>query len=102
MPVVVAVAKVRAGIRPVGNQVVAHHIVAFGAKRAAPAKAVMEKFGIDINDEINGIFIGKFGGHSNEYYDTVNRIMLQATSKDEARALLQQIGNDIRSGAIKP
>ncbi|MEZ4310031.1 MAG: AHH domain-containing protein [Polyangiaceae bacterium] len=40
--------------RPPGSA--AHHIVAGNAPAAAPARAVLEKFGIGINDAANGAF----------------------------------------------
>jgi YD repeat-containing protein len=92
---------INAGVRPVGKQV-AHHIVAFSAKKARPAQAILAKFHIDLNDPINGMFIDKIGSHPDLYYDKVNDIMAQATSEDEARALLEQIANQIRNGTIKP
>jgi YD repeat-containing protein len=91
----------RAGIKGAPGQV-AHHIVAFGAKRARPAREILKKFGVDINDVANGMWIDKVGGHSNLYFDTVNARLAEATSEDEVRGLLQQIANDIRSGDLKP
>lgn len=52
----------------------AHHIVPFGAKRAAVAKAVLSKFGIDINSAENGVFLSQAihtGRHGNAYIDFV-------------------------------
>ncbi len=91
----------RAGLKGAPGQV-AHHIVAFGAKRASRAREILKKFGIDINDTANGMWIDKVGSHSNLYYDTVNARLANATSEDEVRGLLQQIANDIRSGDLKP
>ncbi|MFO0228680.1 AHH domain-containing protein, partial [Gemmatimonas sp.] len=64
----------------------AHQIVASGAKRAAPARAVLERFGIGINDAANGAFL-RSGVHArihtNAYYDAVNSALSQATTRQE-------------------
>lgn len=35
----------------------AHHIVAGNSPKASEARAIMQKFGIDINDASNGVFL---------------------------------------------
>lgn len=74
----------------------AHHIVAGMAEAAAPARNVLEKFGIGINDAENGVFLpgpsvlNPMGAafhrplHSGAYYRTVNDILDYATTRQEA------------------
>ena len=81
-------------LRPI--QSAAHHIVAGAAPAAAQARAVLQKFGIDINEAANGVFLSasQFSAnptgaavhaslHSGAYYETVNRILETATSSSE-------------------
>lgn len=75
--------------RPPGSA--AHHIVAGGAQRAAPARAVLDRFGIGINDAANGAFLpsGVHARiHTNAYYDAVNGALSQATTRQEALQVL--------------
>src|SRR5687767_3672913 len=80
-------------------QTAAHHIVAGGDRRAAEAKAILERQGIGINDAINGAFLPRFTSsinstgaavhatlHTNRYYSEVNRIVAGASSRQEVEA----------------
>jgi hypothetical protein len=65
----------------------AHHLVPGGAKAAGPAREVLGKFGIGINDAANGVFLGgsvHSGIHTNAYYETVNELLGGATSRQQA------------------
>jgi A nuclease family of the HNH/ENDO VII superfamily with conserved AHH len=78
--------------RPPGSA--AHHIVAGGAERAAPARAVLDRFGIGINDAANGAFLpsGVHARiHTNAYYETVNSALSQATTRQEALQVLEAL-----------
>ena len=79
----------KAGIsRPVNSA--AHHIVPETAKRAELARNILEKHGININSELNGVFLpnaqntdglaGIFhnGRHPNEYVDAINKRISEA------------------------
>jgi len=80
----------------------AHHIVPVGDKRAAPAQAVLERMGIDINDADNGAFLprdihqGTFG---QDYIDTINEEITAAEpgGPDAVRDAL----NDLRDLMMK-
>jgi uncharacterized protein RhaS with RHS repeats len=77
----------------------AHHIVAGSAARAAPARAVLERFGIHINDAANGVFLpatvhAKL--HTNKYYDAVNDALAQATTKEEALEVLDALRGGLK------
>ncbi len=98
----------------------AHHIVAGGDVRANKARGKLEKFWIDINDKENGTFlpgsakdkevfkgndIDKYGDilphaeiHTNVYYDEIETMLLEATDKETAIAILGDIETQIWSG----
>jgi hypothetical protein len=81
----------------------AHHIVAFKAEAAAPSRAVLKRFGIDINEAANGIFLhgpehAKI--HTTEYYRTINARLGIAESRAEALEVLSHIRNEIRAGSF--
>jgi RHS repeat-associated protein len=97
--------------RPVGSA--AHHIVAGNAKAAAPARAVLERFGIGINESSNGVFLPASRGsvnfygravhstlHTNTYYESVNGILSQATTRQEALEALDSIRQALLTGGL--
>lgn len=47
---------IKAGTEVPEYQNVVHHIVAGGVKKTAPARAVLNKFGIGVNDTSDGMF----------------------------------------------
>ncbi|PFW55221.1 hypothetical protein COL27_32760, partial [Bacillus sp. AFS075960] len=63
----------------------AHHIVGDTAKEAAPARAILSKYGIDVDSELNGVFLPNRnntdnlagilhnGKHPNTYFQKVNQ-----------------------------
>lgn len=91
----------------------AHHIVAGRARIAGPAREVLERFGIGINDAENGVFLPEnlnapnpTGGavhatlHNGRYYRTVNSMLDQATSREEVLDLLRSIRQSLLSGGL--
>lgn len=89
----------------------AHHIAAGGAKRAAGAQSVLQRFGIDINTAENGVFLPKnldalnpTGAavhstlHSNAYYSAVDDLLGQATTRAEALEALDYIRTELLAG----
>ena len=81
----------------------AHHLVAGGAKAAAPARAALEKFGIGINDAANGVFLSgsvHSGIHANAYYETVNELLGGAISRQQALDALEAIRQGVLSGGF--
>jgi RHS repeat-associated protein len=85
--------------RPVGAA--AHHIVAGNAAAAAPGRAVLEKFGIGLNDAANGVFLNPNVHnhiHTNAYYNAVNQALRQATTREEALQSLDAIRRAIVTG----
>jgi hypothetical protein len=95
--------------RPTGYE--AHHIAAGDADDADPARQVLKKFGININDAANGVFLPaetdtvKLGNeavhgtlHTKAYYQAVNAVLKDARTRQEAIGLLQAIGRALQSG----
>jgi len=91
----------------------AHHIVAGGAKKAGPAQAVLKRFGININDANNGVFLpsnkkspNPTGAavhrtlHTNDYYDEVNALLTQATTRQQVLDMLSYIRSQLLSGGF--
>ncbi|MER5259937.1 DUF6531 domain-containing protein [Streptomyces sp. NPDC002855] len=101
---------VAAGIpRPI--ETAAHHMVASTSKKAASARAQLQRHGIDINDADNGVFLPKGSAspnpngtavhskvHTNKYYDTVNYLMSGTRNADEARDVLKYMRAGMLAG----
>lgn len=98
-------------VRPAGSA--AHHIVAGSAARAAEARAVLQRYGIDINDAGNGVFLparmtspNPTGAavhstiHTNAYYAEVNSLLGQATTRGEALDALAYVRSQLLSGGF--
>jgi len=78
---------------------VAHHVVAKDARAAKPAQAVLQRFGIHLDDAVNGGWLPSEQHeslHRVGYYEAVNDILGRAASKAEAEALLQSIGGKLK------
>lgn len=102
------------GVRPAGF--VSHHIVAGKASAAAKARAVLRRFGIKINDPVNGVYLPgskaaqaaaassatvHAGGHSSAYYEFVNEMLEAATTRQEAETILWMLRSMLLAGALK-
>ncbi|MCO1368335.1 RHS repeat-associated core domain-containing protein [Burkholderia multivorans] len=80
----------------------AHHIVGDTAKEAAPARAILSKYGIDVDSELNGVFLPNRnntdnlagilhnGKHPNTYFQKVNQL-LQDADLGGKQAVLDQL-----------
>lgn len=82
---------------------VTHHLVAFAAKAAEPARQVLAKFGIGINAAVNGAFVKsetQRAMHTTKYYEEVNRLVGQATTKQEVIEALKYIGGRVAAGTF--
>jgi A nuclease family of the HNH/ENDO VII superfamily with conserved AHH len=90
-----------------------HHIVAHGAERAKPALAILKKFGINVDEAVNGVFLPGFEKslnplkkavhgnlHKNSYYDAVNEMLKDANSPAEVRRILRDIALDLEKGIV--
>ena len=98
-------------VRPTGSA--AHHIVAGNSPRAAEARTVLQRLGIDINDAGNGVFLparmtspNPTGAavhsslHTNAYYRQVNALLGQTTTRDEALEVLAIVRGQLLSGGF--
>ena len=88
----------------------AHHIVAGSSPKAAEARAILQKYGIDINDSANGVFLPTVRGvaegayhpslHTNAYYDKINKLLGEATCKEDVLDILEFISDELSSGSF--
>ena len=88
----------------------AHHIVAGNSPKAAEARAILQKYGVDINDAANGTFLptvkdvaeGAYHPslHTNAYYDKINKLLSEATCKEDVLDILEFIGDELSSGTF--
>ncbi len=91
----------------------AHHIVAGNAPAALRAREVLKRFGIGINDAVNGVFLPSSGAvqniagaavhstvHTNAYYVAVNQTLATASTRAEAELALEAIRRTLLAGGL--
>ncbi len=88
----------------------AHHIVAFDSPRAAEAREILKKFGVDVNSGDNGVWLpGEEGAgpgaihpriHTARYYEEVNRLLRACQSREEVQEVLKNIGEQLSKGTL--
>jgi hypothetical protein len=92
----------RAGqTRPPGTA--AHHLVAGNAKPAARSQAILQKFGIGINDAENGVFLPlktHYHVHTKAYYKSVYDELFKATTREEVIDVLASIRYALMNGGF--
>ncbi|WP_405618248.1 polymorphic toxin-type HINT domain-containing protein [Streptomyces sp. NBC_00076] len=89
----------------------AHHIVASTSPKAAAARQQLARFGIDINDASNGVFLPRGSAsvnpsgasvhsriHTNDYYANVNNLIGGARNASEARDVLEHLRRQLQGG----
>lgn len=87
----------------------AHHIIGNGTPKAAET---LSKYGIDINDPMNGVFLPydeksglrgtiHSGGHTRKYYDYVEQKFSACKSKEDCYKVLDQIKLNLYEGKVK-
>jgi hypothetical protein len=89
----------------------AHHIVAGNDPEAEFARGVLKRFGIGINEAVNGVFLpanratqviaGKTIHstlHTDAYYEAVNKALRGATTRQEVIDTLRSIGKALEAG----
>jgi hypothetical protein len=87
----------------------AHHIVAKRARRADPARAALQRVGIDIDNAANGVFLPSERSdlrtaanhrrvHTKKYYEAVNKLLVNVQTSDEAVEVLSTIRELLLSG----
>ena len=92
-------------------QTAAHHIVAGTSKFANEARAILNKFGVGINDAVNGVFLPQNLQSSNptdatvhstlhtaEYYKMVTDMLSTCSSKQEVVDTLNNIAKMLLNG----
>lgn len=101
---------INANIQEPTYQNAAHHIVAGNARDASEARQILDNFKININDAANGVFLPTEIGvsnaayhpslHTTNYYDKVNALLRNATSKQDAIDILGQISKALQNGSF--
>ena len=101
---------VSAGTKEPSYPNAAHHIVAGRAPGAQSARDILEKFKVDINNAVNGVFLPTTKDttestyhpslHTNKYYDKVNNLLNKATSKDDVLDILDDISAALSNGTF--
>lgn len=103
-------------VRPIGSA--AHHIVAGTAAAADEARKILERWGIGINEAVNGVFLPAWRAspnptgaavhstvhstvHTEEYYKTVTTMLKGATNRVEAIEVLQLIRQRLQAGGLR-
>ena len=80
-----------------------HHIVAQGSRRAIPARAVLNKYRVNVVTDPNNLVIipQKFhkSMHTKKYYEYVNQQILACNSKEEVYATLNRLRSEILSAS---
>jgi hypothetical protein len=90
-----------------------HHIVAWDDRRAKGARELLDKFKINIDEAINGVFLpatlkspNPKGAmvhstlHTDDYYLTVERYLQKAKSRDDAIRRLTKIRETLLDGTF--
>ncbi|MBE5951419.1 MAG: hypothetical protein E7260_07455 [Lachnospiraceae bacterium] len=101
---------IAAGIEVPEYRNAAHHIVAGASAKAAEARAILQKFGIGINDAVNGVFLPTEKGvseamyhpslHTDQYYRIVTELLSQANSREEVMDILVDIAEQLLNGTF--
>jgi RHS repeat-associated protein len=93
------------------SQTAAHHIVAGNDPRAAEARSILKREGIDINEAVNGVFLPKNSKyedppaathstlHTNLYYETINSRLREA-QPGKVTETLNVIGKELLNGTF--
>ncbi|CVK19390.1 hemagglutinin repeat-containing protein [Sporomusa sphaeroides] len=101
---------VAAGVERPDYASAAHHIVAGNSVKANEARAILQKYGIDIDDAANGVFLPTVKDvsnsayhpslHTNAYYEKVTNLLQDVTTKEEALDILNKISNQLKNGTF--
>ena len=87
-----------------------HHIVAENDSRADRSRQILDSFGIKVDEVENGVRLPYKKGigtgeyhpsvHTDRYYQEVEQLLDGATSKEEAIAILKDIGQRLKNGTF--
>ena len=91
----------------------AHHLVGVDSRfpSSEVSQNILKKYGIDINDPMNGILLPNnnssllkgtihHGGHTKSYHDEIARRLQRATNRDECFQILDGIKDDLYKGRL--
>ena len=107
--------KLREALETAGKQApdydnAAHHIVAGTSAKADEARQILSGFNIDVNDASNGVFLPTVKDvteaayhpslHTDAYYTKVNEMLRKATSDVRAKAILDDIAEQLLNGTF--
>ena len=101
---------IAAGVEVPNYPNAAHHIVAGNSAKAAEARAILQKYGVDINDAANGTFLptvkdvtdGAYHPslHTDSYYRRVTELLSSAKSKEDVLDILNDIAEQLQNGTF--
>lgn len=101
---------VASGIKRPNYSHATHHIVAGTSRKANEARAILQKYGIDINDAPNGVFLPTAKDvsnsayhpslHTNAYYEKVTNLLENASSRQDVLDILKDIGEQLSNGTF--
>ena len=101
---------IKAGVEVPDYPNAAHHIVAGKSPKVAEARAILQKYGVDINDASNGTFLPTVKGvakgayhpslHTDSYYRKVTELLSSAKSKDDVLDILEDIAEQLQNGTF--
>lgn len=91
----------------------AHHIVAHGDPRARVSREILEKFGVKLDEAVNGIFLPGFKKsanpqgkavhatvHTDAYYAGVEALLKKATTQNDVIQTLRYIASRLEHGLM--
>lgn len=79
----------------------AHHIVAKASRNAAAAREILQRFGVQLNETANGVFLPAERHarlHTREYYRRVNELLRDARSRQDVERILDTIRDRLSQG----
>lgn len=95
----------RGGKKPPDYKNAAHHIVPILMARAQKARDVLIKFGIDLNDAVNGVFLPTVKNVSNACYhcalhteEYIESLLEECTTVEEVYEVLMFIAEKLLNG----
>lgn len=95
----------KAGVAEPPYNNAAHHIVAVTSKYAREARAILQKYNIDINGADNGVFLPTVKGvakatyhnslHTERYYRRITELLSVARGRDDVLDILNDISEQL-------
>src|SRR5262245_21561980 len=91
------------GPKPIGTET--HHVVPFSDRRAEPARKIMSKYGVSLEDADNGAWLSREYHDTlsrNSYFTWLNEKLSHARSESDVREALRSIVDDLKTGRTFP